>query len=192
MKPMIHLKTRNKSPSCRSRTKIDRTPPRPKNPWPSSSPNSPALSKPPSSIPRPEKKPACGGRPRIASLEVTGLSKGAAPRGAVGVELGMTNVRAPRLPKEKPPTARAKASPTEPSASAAARIKIKNLWRNAMASIHKSCGRRILRAIDGYEFYKRKGRGGGALVAPGPPVTLASGARKIEGIDKISSNRRGQ
>src|SRR5277367_6560488 len=181
MKPMIHLKTRNKSPSCRSRTNIDDTPPRPKNPWPSSSPNSPALSKPPSSAPRPEKKPVCGGRPKIALLEAADLSKGAAPRGAVGVELGMVKECAPRLPNEKPPPARAKASPTEPSASTAARIKIKNLWRNAMASIHKSCGRDIPRAIHGYSLRKRKGRRG---VAPVHPVRRAGDAKKIEGIDK--------
>src|SRR5277367_1283280 len=167
MKPMIHLKTRNKSPSCRSRTNIDDTPPRPKNPWPSSSPNSPALSKPPSSMPRPEKKPVCRGRPKVASLEAAGLSKGAAPRGAVGVELGMRKVRAPRLPKEKPPPARAKASPTEPSASTAARIKIKNLWRNAIASIRKPCGRDIPRAIHGYSPRERKGRP--RVVAVHPP-----------------------
>src|SRR5271155_208477 len=157
MKPMIHLKTRNKSPSCRSRTKIDRPPPRPKNPWPDSSPNSPAPSKPPSSIPRPEKKPVRGGPPRIALLEAADLSKGAAPRGAVGVELGMVKVCAPRLPKEKPPPARAKASLTEPSASTAARVKIKNLWRNAMASIHKSCGRCIPPRTYGYVLRQRKG-----------------------------------
>ena len=175
---MIHLKTRNKSPSCRSRTKIDETPPRPKNPWPSSSPNSPAPSKPPSSMPRPEKKPVRGGPPSIASLEAADRSKGAAPRGAVGVELGMTKVRAPRLPKEKPPPARAKASPTEPSASTAARVKIKNLWRNAMASIPKFCGRCIPPRTYGYVLRRRKGRR-----LRGQSRTPGGGAKTIEAMN---------
>ena len=55
-----------------------------------------------------------------------------ATRGAVGVAEGALNVRAPRLPNEKPLPARAPASPAKPSASVAARAKIKVLWRNAM------------------------------------------------------------
>jgi hypothetical protein len=58
-----------------------------------------------------------------------------------------------------------------------------------MASIHKSCGRDIPLAIHGYSLRERKGRRGVAGVRP---VTRAADAKKIEGIDKLSSNRRGQ
>src|SRR4029077_6638814 len=94
----------------------------------------------PPSRPRPkppEKKPPWeegAGRRKILSFgEVIDRSIGAA-RGANGVAEGALNVRAPRLPNEEPPPMRAKASPAKPSASVAARIKIKDLWRNAMAS----------------------------------------------------------
>jgi hypothetical protein len=75
------------------------------------------------------------GRRKILSFgEVIDRSIGAA-RGANGVAEGALNVRPPRLPNEKPPPARANASPAKPSASVAVRIKIKGLWRNAMGSV---------------------------------------------------------
>jgi hypothetical protein len=59
-------------------------------------------------------------------------SRGAAPRGAVCVEGGALKVRAPRLPKDEPLPARAKASAEKPKASAAARVKIRGVRRKAI------------------------------------------------------------
>src|SRR5579885_3433586 len=73
--------------------------------------------------------------------EVQERSMGAAPRGAREVAGGALKVRAPRLPSEEPPPARANASPEKASASPAASARTKVLWRNAMNIDHKIIGR---------------------------------------------------
>jgi hypothetical protein len=60
-------------------------------------------------------------------------SNGDAPPGAVAVPDGALKVRPPRLPKEPPLPARAKASAEKPAASVRASISISVLWRMAMA-----------------------------------------------------------
>jgi hypothetical protein len=64
--------------------------------------------------------------------EVIERSIGAAGRGAVAVDGGALNVRAPRLPNDPPNPGLAKPSAEKPKAKRAVRLKIKVFWRMAM------------------------------------------------------------
>ncbi|VTZ25549.1 conserved hypothetical protein [Methylocella tundrae] len=140
-KLMTNLKRKNKSASCSKSPMKDMPPPRPPpNPWPNSMPMRPAPRRPPR---RPRPKPPEKKPPRAPEAPKPGRNipwfgdvidrlKGEAPFGAVIVEDGAPNVREPRLPKDPPLPARAKASAEKPAASISAKVKINVLWRIAM------------------------------------------------------------